>query len=197
VGDARLLLLPVRSLSTTFVWATSPYVLRRFQRDCELLGTADPPAKIAIPGEDEALTAGGLDTVGLGGGARLILEDLDFGAKQGPAKEWADWIADRLFPGKEDIEWRAEFVKRFVILRDSDFDYLCEFATEVNAHIQVATDDVESNLWYEETLPAETVMVSLLNMEGAAPSELVPRFLHLGGNATTGQGLVRLVGGPR
>src|SRR5580658_9756747 len=57
VGDARLLLLPVRSLGTTFVWATSPYVLRRFQRDCRLLGMAKPPEKIGTPGEGEALTA--------------------------------------------------------------------------------------------------------------------------------------------
>lgn len=196
VGDARLLLLPVRSLGTTFVWATSPYVLRRFQRDCQLLEMATPPEKIGVPGEDEALTAGGLETVSIGGKARLVLEDLDFEVKQSAAKEWGDWIAGRLFPAREDAEWRAEFLKRFVVLRDQDFDYLCEFATEVNAHIKVATDgDPDNNLWYEETLPAETVLVSLLKMEGAMPEGLIPKTLHLGGNATTGQGLVRLVGG--
>lgn len=197
VGDARLLLLPVRSLGTTFVWATSPYVLRRFQRDCQLLEMAKPPEKIGVPGEDEALTAGGLDTVAIGGRARLVLEDLDFDVKQDAAKNWGDWIADRLFPAREDAEWRAEFLKRFVVLRDQDFDYLCEFATEVNAHIKLATgdDNADNNLWYEETLPAETVLVSLLNIEGAMPQGLIPKTLHLGGNATTGQGLVRLVGG--
>jgi CRISPR-associated protein Cmr4 len=195
VGDARLLLLPVRSLGTTFVWATSPYALRRFQRDCLLLRIAKPPEKIGEPERNQALSAGGLDTVAVGGKGRLVLEDLDFDVKQGGAKDWADWIADRLFPEKEDAEWRAEFLKRFVVLPDEDFDYLCEYATEVNAHIQVATADTDNNLWYEETLPAETVLVSLLSAAGPMPAKLIPSTLQLGGNSTTGQGLVRLVGG--
>ena len=195
VGDARLLLLPIRSLGTTFVWATSPYVLRRFQRDCQLLGMANPPEKIGTPGKDEALTAGGLEPFSIGGKAKLVLEDLDFDLRQGAAKEWADWIAEQLFPA--DAEWRGEFLKRFVVLPDENFDYLCEFATEVNAHIQIATEETENNLWYEETLPAETVLVSLLVADGAIPEGLIPRTLQLGGNATTGQGLVRLMGGTK
>ena len=193
VGDARLLLLPVRSLGTTFVWATSPYVLRRFQRDCQLLAGVKVPERVGRPGVGEALSAGGMETVTIGGQPRLLLEDFDFSVKQNAAKEWADWIAERLFPNSRDAEWRSEFLKRFVVLRDEDFDHLCEFATEVNAHIQVANEDTDNNLWYEETLPAETVLVSLLTTDSALPAGLIPKTMHLGGNATTGQGLVRLV----
>ncbi len=193
IGDARLLLLPVRSLGTTFVWATSPYLLRRFQRDCQLLGAASPPQKIGTPGEDETLTGQGIETVSISGKKKLVLEDLDFDVNAGPATDWANWIGDRLFPRTEDSQWRAEFVKRFVILRDTDFDYLCEFATEVNAHIKLATLEEDSNLWYEETLPSETVLVSLLASVNAIPADLIPGSLNLGGNSTTGQGLVRLV----
>ena len=32
-ADARMLLLPVRSLAGTYAWVTSPYVLQRFIRD--------------------------------------------------------------------------------------------------------------------------------------------------------------------
>ena len=35
VADARLLLLPVRCLGATFMWVTSPYVLRRLRRGLE------------------------------------------------------------------------------------------------------------------------------------------------------------------
>jgi CRISPR/Cas system CMR subunit Cmr4 (Cas7 group RAMP superfamily) len=38
-ADARLLLLPVRSLAGTFAWVTSPYVLRRFARDVDATTT--------------------------------------------------------------------------------------------------------------------------------------------------------------
>ena len=159
------------------------------------MGTAKPPEAIVIPGDGESVSAGGLDTVSVAGKERLVLEDMDFSVRQGEAKAWADWIADRLFPALDDAAWRVEFLKRFVILRDQDFDFLCEFATEVNAHIKVATGTEDNNLWYEETLPAETVLVALLKSDGELSGKLVPATLHLGGNATTGQGLVRLVRG--
>ena len=37
--DARLLLLPVRSLTSHYRWVTSPFLLERFQRDCALVGS--------------------------------------------------------------------------------------------------------------------------------------------------------------
>ena len=38
VGDARLLLLPVRSLTSHFKWVTCPALLRRLRADLERLG---------------------------------------------------------------------------------------------------------------------------------------------------------------
>ena len=40
MGDARLLLLPVRSLTSHFKWATCPALLRRFQQDARRLDLA-------------------------------------------------------------------------------------------------------------------------------------------------------------
>ena len=34
ISDARLLLFPVRCLTATFLWVTSPLLLERFRRDC-------------------------------------------------------------------------------------------------------------------------------------------------------------------
>ena len=197
-SDARLLLLPVRSLGSTFVWATCPYVLRRFLRDCKLLGPANAPAaEIPSPDEGNADVSDKSAAIQIGGKSKLVLEDLDFNLQQesASAKSWADWIAVRLFP--EQPDWVREFTKRFVVLSDASFDYLCEFATEVNAHIKIGPDGVvdEGALWYEETLPAETVMVAALYISRADLNlgELIPQTLRLGGNETTGQGLTRLV----
>jgi CRISPR-associated protein Cmr4 len=192
ISDARLLLLPVRSLGTTFVWATCPYVLRRFLRDCEL-AQAQPPVGMPNPTDNEADVADREAAITVGGKLRLVLEDLDFGIQQTAAKAWAEWLADRIFPAQAD--WRTEFLKRLVVLSDANFDYLCEFATEVNAHIKI--DDktgtvVRGALWYEETLPAETVLISVLE-DTSDIQDLIPGALRLGGNATTGQGLARLV----
>lgn len=201
-SDARLLLLPVRCAGSTFVWATCPYVLRRFQRDCDLLAAAVPPREIPAPGDEVADMIDKSAAIALEEGKpRLVLEDLDFKIREALAKEWAEWIADLLFP--DDEPWRKEFLKRFAILSDGNFDYLCEFATEVNAHIAIGksgTAEAQA-LWYEETLPAETVLVALVEEMGAVQaSEIVPhpRVLRLGGNETTGQGLARLAlsGGP-
>jgi CRISPR-associated protein Cmr4 len=208
ISDARLLLLPVRCLGANFVWATSPYVLRRLQRDAGSAGQAS-----AIPGipdlADGEATVGTSDPlVEVNGQNRLVLEDLDFPVRL-DASSWAKWIAERLFPegaGAEALEWRREFNKRFAIVDDKSFHHLARFATEVNAHVKIdqTTGTAETGgLWYQESLPAETVLVSLLRTEprngsGIDPdaklkSILYEQSMQIGGKATTGQGFVRLV----
>lgn len=55
VADARLLLLPVRSLRGTYAWVTSPLLLRRFQRDGEYAeNSVDLPTAIPVPQEPGA-----------------------------------------------------------------------------------------------------------------------------------------------
>jgi CRISPR-associated protein Cmr4 len=194
VSDARLLLLPVRSAGSTFAWTTSPYVLRRLQRDCALLTGAAPPERIPEPRNDlDACMEDKTAAVAVGGQPRLVLEDFDFEIRTEDAQPWAEWLATRLFAG--DDSWQKQFRKRFAVINDANFDYLCEFATEVNAHIEIGEKGVVKSkaLWYEETLPAETVLVSLIDTGDTAASELVPEYLRLGGNETTGQGLARLV----
>ena len=49
---------------------------------------------------------------------------------------------------------------------------------------------VSQNLWYEETLPPDTLMYLLLGERASGTLETVPTFdyLQLGGNETVGQG---------
>ena len=48
-SDARLLLLPVRSLAGTFAWVTSPLLLRRFLRDVNDSKDLKPPTNVPAP----------------------------------------------------------------------------------------------------------------------------------------------------
>lgn len=207
VSDARLLLLPVRCLGATFVWTTSPYVLRRLERDAKAAELGNLPT-IPELADGAAAVASDDPLIEIGGAKKLVLEDLDFTTTTDGAKAWSDWLAQQLFP--DEADWRGEFARRFAIVDDKSFAFLAEFATEVNAHIKIdeETGTVETgHLWYEETLPAETVLVCLFRLGRLVPSDqklesfatlLSPnagglRILQIGGNATTGQGLVRLV----
>src|SRR3989338_855407 len=123
VGDARLLLLPVRSLTSTFSWVTCPDVLRRLQRDAEMLGLGWS-LNIPEPTGEQALV-----NEASGG---LFLEELRFTAVQTDLSG----LIDQLLPllGQER---KAELEKRLTIISDDHFDVLCRHATPVNAHIAI------------------------------------------------------------
>ena len=205
VADARLLLLPVRCLGATFVWTTSPYVLRRLRRDLEAAGMGSGVPPVPDLPESHARIASNDPLITVNSKSRLVLEDLDFTTQSSDAPNWATWIGNLLF-GESD-PWASELKRRFAIIDDRSFHFLAEFATEVMAHVKISdetgtVDRKEGALWYQEALPAETVLVSLLRAD-ERPGKLPPKrtfeivaqtpYLQLGGKATTGQGLVRLV----
>ena len=211
ISDAHLLLLPVRCLGATFVWATCPFILRRLTRLAQAGQTAKIPT-VPTLADSQARVSSADPLVLFRDRRRLVLEDLDLAPGDAPDSDaiaWCDWIASRLFPAAsaEDIGWRAEMKKRFAILDDKSFDFLSEFATEVSAHI--AIDDKtgivhDGALWYQEALPAESVLCGIVQADSPrgnpnlTDSALLDRIairsdLQFGGKASTGLGLVRLV----
>jgi CRISPR-associated protein Cmr4 len=205
--DAQLVCLPVRSFRGTFAWVTSPLCLRRCRRMLELAGvTAGLLAAPAELAEGKAHHAQGTALVE---GKLIYLEDLDFEAAEcQTATAWAKQIGESVF-GKDD-PWSKEFQKRFAVLPDSAFDFLCETGTEV--HTRVRIDDetktvADKALWTEESLPAETILAGIVqcdrvfgrNGEDITPAGLLDRFakdsltLQIGGKATVGRGQMRCV----
>lgn len=198
--DARLVCMPVRSMAGTFAWCTSPTLLRRFKRDMESLGMTcsldipEPPQEQGFHTQDSALVSE----------TNIYLEDLDIIAMNNEtASAWADFFAAKLFPQEE--KERTAFVKRFIILADDVFNFLCETGTEVAAHIKIDPDKktvAHGALWYEESLPAESILCGIVwcdRIYGSdyTPEKLMDRFandipmLQFGGKATTGKGIVR------
>lgn len=195
--DARLVCLPVRSMYGTFAWCTSPTVLRRFKRDAQSV-EMDVVKNIPNVLQTEGLYAG---TTELISEHQIYLEDLDIKAKpETDAQEWAEYFAKKIFPENMD-----EFVKRFVILHDDVFNFLCETGTEVAAHIKIASEKktvAPGALWYEESLPAESILCGIIWCDRVyggkhTQAELMDKFtqdvpmLQFGGKATTGKGIVR------
>ncbi len=205
-SDQRLLLLPVRSLSGTFAWVTSPFILQRFKRTLGYLeGMGNVPVAVPKPNKDEAYTA--VSPVILLKN-QVILEDLDFTAVKNntPTTKWANWLAQRIFP-KEAVGkgWNKTFTDRFCVLHDDRFSFLMETATQVIARNVLDENKTSKNLWYEEALPAETILAGIItaqpvgkngmNQKDAlqAVPDLTTGLTQLGGNATVGRGLCRLI----
>ena len=208
VGDANLLLLPVRSLAGTFAYVTSPFLLQRFARDAKEAGllTAVP---VPIPADDQKCSLAAPSWLELSG--KVILEELDFtreAAQNQAAGALAQALAPLLFPRDEDAAWRDGLCKRLCVVHDDVMAYLSEHATDVVAHIALdpntkTVDSTTGALWYEESLPTESILVSLvavMNNGQINPADVVTRVrgllevpIQLGGGATVGQGRCRLV----
>lgn len=219
--DAQLVCLPVRSFRGTFAWTTSSLCLRTLQRMLSLAGVRGTPEAVPAAKEpdDKTRQPGEACCVGetLVENGGVYLEDLDFRAVTNDdlTSKWAEFVAKEVFPS--DAAWQEQFTKRFVVLPDSAFDFLCETGTEV--HTRVKIDDrmkvVEKGaLWTEESLPAETILAGIVRCErvfqknGAKdesikPDDLLKRFatthpeaplvLQIGGKATVGRGQMRCV----
>jgi CRISPR-associated protein Cmr4 len=210
--DARLVCLPVRSFRGTFAWCTSSLALRFLHRMLALAGMKELP-KVPDPSPEATDTTRGeahlADAVGLVENGGVYLEDLDFKAVHKPeVGAWATAIAAWAFP--DDGDWQIEFKKRFVVLPDVVFDFLCETGTEVNTRVRINDDTktVETGaLWTEESLPAETILAGVIACDRVfgkdgkdiTPSGLLDSFatkalsLQIGGKATVGRGQVRCV----
>lgn len=195
VGDARLLLLPVRSLNSHFKWVTCPALLERLQRDSQRLGLALEFTLPKQPGKEHALLP---DT----DGTALFLEEYRF------TPEKTDLTA--LLKVLSALSGIAENVlqAQLVIVHNDQFNYLSRYATAVAAHIAIDnTRKTVKNgaLWYEETLPPETVLYFALSayrsrdekhsMAADAILNCITQdllgqspYLQLGGNETVGMG---------
>lgn len=202
VGDARLLLLPVRSLTSHFKWVTCPSLLKRASDDAKRMGKKVADFKLAAIKADSALQA-------TESGA-LYLEEFHFKAEKcTELTAIIQWLAG-FVPSEADFAERLE--QQLVIVHDDLFAHLAQYATPVTPHIAIDNKTktvVGGALWYEETLPAETVMYLALAASAsrkrsgdvsadqvlAQTLSLFPEtapYLQLGGNETVGMGWCRV-----
>ena len=206
-GDARLLLFPVRSIAGTFAWVTSPYLLGRLARDLRESGHKSVLKVPDINGAQTCLVPGGSQLVLKGEPKRVIFEDLDFqpaGNKEQEGTSIAQLVGGLCGPLGLDA---AALQQRLCIVHDDVLAYLVEHATEVAARIRLDNDTktvAKGALWYEEALPAESVLVSLLLFQPTRQSgltadtvakhldKLTEGAVQLGGKATVGRGLCAL-----
>lgn len=206
-GDAHMLALPVRSLKGGYVYATCPQALARAQRLLALTGSkAEWPSVKAQDGAcliaNQALLSSG----------KLHLEAFEYGATESSElKAIAADLATRALPADGAYAFFADKLKTdLVLLSDTDFGYFAQNAMLIEPHVRIDPETgtaSDGGLFYTENLPPESLLIAPLmasqtrtgkqdnHLDAEAVfTKLKPlldgRLLQIGGDATTGRGLV-------
>ncbi|NLA39803.1 MAG: type III-B CRISPR module RAMP protein Cmr4 [Smithella sp.] len=202
--DGRLLLLPVRSLAGVFAWVTSPFILNRFVRDCKMCGMQDGlPAAVRVPANDQVFVTGTTALKISADTNSVILEDYQLTPAETSADDWAEWLASAIQPS--DPDWREDFKQRFCVVHDDVLSYFSENGTEVTPRIRIDDETKTASgqaLWYEESLPAETFLVSIVVVVKSERmqlpttvfdglSKVLETPVQFGGGATVGKGFCK------
>ncbi len=203
VGDARVLLFPVRSLAGVFAYVTCPAVLARLYRD---LGDTLPiPAGIA---ENTALVTSSSKVIA---GGKVVLEEYSFAPQpNADVTEIAKWLAANALPqGDEYAYWRWKLDNDLVILPDDAFRDFVTNSTEIVTRVRLEPGKktvAQGALWTQESLPSDVLLFSTVVARASRRDgdphtaadmlqkmqETTPARIQLGGDETTGQGFVAL-----
>jgi len=186
VSDARLVLLPVRSLTSHYKWVTCPHLLERLQRDLKRAGS-----------NGQAVDTTGTERghyVGTGRNA-LYLEEREFTRSNNGGEDGIERAVSLLSSLIAHQETRNRLKEQLVLLHNDDFAWFARYGLAINARNTL--DEVKKtsrNLWYEETIPPDTLFYCLLAERGEGTLHSVRSlfedrpFLQVGGNETVGQG---------
>lgn len=204
-GDAQLVAFPIRSLCGGYVYATCPAALARAQR---LLALIAQPAGWAAPAVSEGAAA--VANPQLLANGKLHLEVFEYNATESAdvATIAADLAARGLPADDGHAFFRSKLASDLVVLSDTDFGYFAENATLVEPHVRIDPKTgtaAKGGLFYSENLPPESLLLAPVmasatrgsgdSLDAAAVlsqirTVLDGRLLQIGGDATTGRGLV-------
>ena len=206
-GDAQLVLFPVRSLKGGFVYATCPQALARAKRLLTMVGVQTAAWNIPEVAEGDCV----LSNPALLSGERLHLEAFEYRAKcSEQLPTLAADLAQRALPVGEAHEFfRTKIHQDLVVLSDTDFSYFVEHATVVEPHVRIDEKTgtaSDGGLFYTENLPPESLLLAPLMASATRSAKadrleaadvlfklktlINGRLIQLGGDATTGRGLV-------
>jgi CRISPR-associated protein Cmr4 len=208
-GDAQLVAFPVRSLKNGYVCATCPQALGRAQRLLSLIGV---PVDWRVPEVAEGYCL--LSNPELLANDRLHLEAFEYEARVSvELRELANDLANRALPqDAAHAFFHDKLIKDLVVLSDTDFGYFAENATVVEPHVRINAETGSADdggLFYTENLPPESILVAPLmasQTRGGRKDDAIDargvmlmlrnlldnRLIQIGGDATTGRGLVTL-----
>jgi CRISPR-associated protein Cmr4 len=207
-GDAQLVALPVRALKGGYVYATCPQALSRAQRLLMLTGT-DPGWPTLRIDDGQCLFANGSL---LNGDNTLHLEAFEYQARASEElAHIADDLAGKALPNETAYAFFCDKLKTdLVVLSDTDFAYFARNAMLVEPHVRIDPETgtaKDGGLFYTENLPPESILIAPLlasqtrtgkrddwddagGVMAKIKNVIDGKLLQIGGDATTGRGLV-------
>jgi len=215
-GDAQLVAFPVRSLKNGYVYATCPQALNRARRLMEsMTGKKLDWPQIPCVSEGHCLIANS-DLLSDGKQKKLHLEAFEYAAENiEDLPRLSGDLAGKALPEDEGFSFFREKLRAdTVILSDTDFNYFTQNATLVEPHVRIDPDTgtaQEGGLFYTENLPPESLLIAPLLTSQTRSGKMFEeksdwedadgvylkiknavdgRILQIGGDATTGRGLV-------
>lgn len=193
--DARLFALAIPSYYGVFALVTCPMVVTRLnvmRAFCDLkeFDVPEPPTV------DDNIGAAISQGSKLAREDRAIVHDYDFATEE---TDQVSALANAAFGGEQDEHMDQK--DRLMVVPDDVFSFLCETALPVMAHNRLDPDTktvLNGALWYQENLPAESILTSFFSSRRDDESffeELKKNpYAQFGGKVTTGHGLVRQLG---
>lgn len=181
-SDAKLMLLPVRSLTSNYKWVTCPHIIERLSRDLKLSdldsnldGLSFSPDKGKIFGK---------------GNGKLFLEEREFEFIGKVPRELTNEIAKFII----HEQTRSRLEDQMIVMNNDDFQWFASYGLPVNARNKLDERKKSKNLWYEESLAPDTILYAMLFERKDGTLDQVKDlfkdrpYLQLGGNETVGMG---------
>jgi len=174
--DARILLFPVKSAKGIFGWVTCPYVLSRFKEELSACGinyVQDKLKDIDKVKENSFIQDSNLLLKNSGSESNediVIFEEYSFNVnKNDTLKNFAEWLAENVFPKPEDSSndlykvFRKKMKKDIVVIPDDDFSDFTEMYTEVITRTKIGKNGTVEDraLFNEEYIPENAVFYSI------------------------------------
>jgi len=197
VGDAKVLLFPVRSSKGVFAYVTCPMVLERLKGDLELVGK-NLDFDISLS-ESKAVVSKNSSIIV---DENVVIEDIVLNAEKNDLSNLMKTIKE-ISPIEIDES-------RVAIIPNDIFSNLVQMSTEIVARVKISAEKgtVETGaLWYEEYLPSDTLLYSVIvvgkpkkEIDGLSTADNISqelkafdgKFIQVGGNETVGKGFVKL-----
>ena len=172
--ELKLLLFPVRSSEGSFKWVTCNHVIERFKQNYKMVYKTDCEFDFGHMVEHEPVV-GKVEP-----DKHIILEDFVFNLKQ----------------DNSDKKVLGYSLNDIYVVDDKVFKYLVTNATQIIARNKLDDKKISDNLWYEEALPADSVLYSFVVPSIVGSGEIdvlktaiMDKIIQIGGNETVGYGI--------
>ncbi|MGN0879880.1 MAG: type III-B CRISPR module RAMP protein Cmr4 [Oligosphaeraceae bacterium] len=197
VGEAKLVVFPVRSAKGGFAWLTCPLALGRLARDLGVsfdlpkVGSMSAVAASALVFEQKTATGNITKTT-----RNVILEEYVLNADEESAR--LEPVVTELLKLADDTLWQEELKAHLCLVSDEMFKYFVECTCEVAPHVKIDDETgtaADGALFSQENVPADAMFCAVFHeLKPGLLDKLEAKLaenghlLQVGADATTGLG---------